>query len=148
MTFKELKLCMAIHKANLHKGDRPRTQDRNQSVEAVFSAWLSLFNDSLFPWSTDDVIHWMGSYRRRRENVLKVKTALAHGCRCYFENRDKGPCSKDAEWGHIVARTNGGADTVANTQIECRAHNNQRREMSIEDYLKSSMTTDLQPVLV
>jgi hypothetical protein len=32
--------------------------------------------------------------------------------------------------------------TVENCHIECRAHNNQRREMSIEDYIKSGMTTE------
>jgi hypothetical protein len=32
--------------------------------------------------------------------------------------------------------------TVENCQIECRAHNNQRREMLIEEYLQSNLTTE------
>lgn len=132
---------MAIHKAGLHKGDRPRMHERHEAVRAVFAEWLALFKTSVFPWNTDDVIHWMGSYRRRKENVLKVEAALAHGCRCYFKRRGKGPCSKDAEWGHVVPRCRGGEDTVRNTQIECRAHNNQRRDMSIEEYMQSDLTT-------
>ncbi len=48
----------------------------------------------------------------------------------------------EVEAGHVVQRCKGGPLTVENGQIECRAHNNQRREMSIEDYLKSTMTTE------
>jgi hypothetical protein len=47
-----------------------------------------------------------------------------------------------------VQRCKGGLLTVENGQIECRAHNNQRREMSIEDYLLSSITTDSRAVPV
>jgi hypothetical protein len=32
--------------------------------------------------------------------------------------------------------------TGENCQIECRAHNNQRREMLIEEYLNSDMVTE------
>jgi hypothetical protein len=44
-----------------------------------------------------------------------------------------------------VPKCRGGDISVANCQIECRAHNNQRRERTIEEYLTSSDTTDLRP---
>lgn len=135
MTFDELRLCMAIHRAKLGNKDRTRSLDRNYAVERVFSEWIELFGDSRFPWAIDDVIRWLISHRKRPENRIKVEIALAHGATCYFANRGKGPCCDLAEWGHVVPRSRGGADTVENGQIECRTHNNGRREATIEDYM-------------
>ena len=152
MTFEELKLCMAIQRANLGGRDRTRTGDRHKAVGQVFWHWLHLFGDSRFPWSIDDVLHWSMQYRKSRQSRMKVQIALAHGETCHFRNRGKGPCCDRAEWGHIVPRCRGGQDTVENGQIECRAHNHQRgvngNVMSIEEYLASPLTTDRQAVVV
>ena len=152
MTFDELKLCMAIHRANLGGRDRTRTGDRHKAVGQVFWNWLHLFGDSRFPWSIDDVLHWSMQYRKSRQSRIKVQIALAHGEACYFRNRGKGPCCDSAEWGHLVPRCRGGKDTVENGQIECRAHNHQRgvngNVMTIEEYLASPLSTDRQAMIV
>lgn len=145
MTFEELRLCMAIHRANLGGRDRTRKEDRHRAVEQVFCNWLELFGESKFPWDTDDVLHWSINYRKGRSNRMKVQIALSHGSECYFKHRGKGPCCRRVEWGHIVPRCRGGKDSVENGQIECRAHNHQRgvngNVMTIEEYLLSSLTT-------
>jgi hypothetical protein len=78
MTFEELRLCMAIHRANLGGRDRTRTGDRHKAVGQVFWQWLHLFGDSRFPWSSDDVLHWSMQYRKSRSSKMKVQVALAH----------------------------------------------------------------------
>lgn len=153
MTFDELRLCMAIHRARLGHKDRPRSHDRNYAVERVFSKWLEIFGESSFPWSVDDVVHWLIAHRKRKDNRIKIEIALAHGWTCYFRNRGKGPCCNVAEWGHIVPRSGGGPDTIENGQIECFSHNRQRGgrvPMTIEEYMASDLTTatlDVQEVI-
>lgn len=144
MTFDELRLCMAIHRADIGSGDRPTHDQRKQVAIAVFGAWMEVHGDSYFPFSMDDVIRMALLYRKRPENQVKIDVALSHGDRCFFKDRGKGPCSEDAELGHLVAKSKGGQADVANCQIECRAHNNQRRERTIEEYLISSDTTEPQ----
>lgn len=96
----------------------------------------------MFPFTIDDIERWSITLRKNTDAKVKVDIALAHGTECYFKRRGKGPCSEEVEAGHIVQRCKGGPLTVENGQIECRAHNNQRREMAIEDYLKSDLTTN------
>ena len=148
MTKNELQLCCAIRRAGLGGGDRPTSEQRRRAATAVVSEWLSLTGDTLFPFTIDDIERWSISLRKSTDAKIKVEIALAHGTECYFKGRGKGPCSKEVEAGHIVQRCKGGLLTVENGQIECRAHNNQRREMSIEDYLLSSITTDSRAVPV
>jgi hypothetical protein len=143
MTFKELYLCAAIHRAELGGSDRPTHMQRKTAAEAVMAAYLDLFDDSYFPFTIDDIAQWSQRYRKGGADIrTKVEIALLHGFRCPFEGRGKGPCCDEAEAGHIVQRSRGGPMTVQNCWIECRAHNNQRRDMSIEEYLASPMTTD------
>ena len=145
MTFDELRLCMAIHKASLGGKERTKKADRHRAVGIVFWNWLNLFGDSRFPWNIDDVVHWAVSYRKDKGKRMKVEIALAHGDECYFKHRGKGDCCNVVEWGHVVPRCRGGADTVENGQIECHSHNHQRgvngNVMSIEEYLLSPLTT-------
>jgi hypothetical protein len=141
MTERELHLCCAIRKANLGGGDRPTTEQRKQAAIAVFAEWVNLTGTSHFPFSIDTIERWSIRLRKNSETKIKVDIALAHGTSCYFKNRGKGPCSEEVEAGHVWQRCNGGPLSVENGQIECRAHNNQRREMSIEDYLKSNLKT-------
>ena len=142
MTEHELHLCCAIRLADLGGGDRPTSEQRRRAASAVVSEWLNLTGDTLFPFTIDDIERWSIALRKSSDAKIKVNIALAHGTECYFRGRGKGPCSEDVEAGHIVQRCKGGPLTVENGQIECRAHNNQRREMSIEDYIKSTMTTE------
>ena len=142
MTFDELRLCMAIHRADIGKGDLPTHDQRKEAATAIFCAWLDVHRDTRFPFSMDDVTRMALLYRKRPEIQVKLEVALLHGDRCFFSGRGKGPCSEDAELGHLVARCKGGLLDVKNCQIECRAHNNQRRERTIEEYLTSSDTTD------
>jgi hypothetical protein len=128
--------------ADLGGGDRPTSDQRRKAALAVFSEWVGLTGDSLFPFTIDAIEKWSITLRKNTDAKIKVDIALAHGASCYFRGRGKGPCSAEVEAGHIVQRCMGGPLTVENGQIECRAHNNQRREMSIEEYMKSSMTTE------
>ena len=52
----------------------------------------------------------------------KTEIARVHGLRCFWPQRGVGPCSDDAEAGHIVARCHGG-------------------ELSIEQYLADKRET-------
>jgi hypothetical protein len=144
MTESELHLCCAIRRANLGGGDRPTSEQRQRAATAVLSEWLFLHGDTRFPFTIDDIERWSMALRKSPDAKIKVDIALAHGTECYFKGRGKGPCSSDVEAGHIVQRCKGGPLTVENGQIECRAHNNQRREMSIEDYMRSTLSTDPQ----
>lgn len=67
---------------------------------------------------------------------MKAKVALEHGTRCFWVGRNVGACSDEAEVGHIVPRCQDGPLTVENCMIECRAHNNERKERTIEQYLQ------------
>lgn len=142
MTENELHLCCAIRLADLGGGDRPTSYQRRRAALAVFAEWINLTGDSLFPFTIDDIERWSITLRKSGDAKIKVDIAMAHGTECYFRGRGKGPCSPEVEAGHVVQRCKGGPLTVENGQIECRAHNNQRREMSIEDYMKSTMTTE------
>lgn len=142
MTENELHLCCAIRLADLGGGDRPTSDQRKRAALAVIAEWLSLTGDSFFPFTIDDIERWSITLRKSGDAKIKVDIALAHGTDCYFKGRGKGPCSAEVEAGHVVQRCKGGPLTVENGQIECRAHNNQRREMSIEDYMKSSLATE------
>lgn len=143
MTENELHLCCAIRSADLGGGDRPTSEQRRHAAAAVLSEWLNLTGDTLFPFTIDDIERWSITIRKSVDAKIKVDIALAHGTECYFKQRGKGPCSADVEAGHIIQHCKGGLLTVENGQIECRAHNNQRREMAIEDYMKSILTTAL-----
>lgn len=145
MTEHELQLCCAVRRADLGGGDRPTSRERRQAAMRVVSEWIEMTGDTLFPFTIDDIEQWSLRLRKNEDTKVKVDIALAHGTECYFKHRNKGPCSEEVEAGHVVQRCKGGPLTVANGQIECRAHNNQRREMSIEDYMKSDLQTQEQP---
>lgn len=135
-------LCCAIRRADLGGADRPTTDQRKRAALAVMAEWVNLTNDSVFPFGIDEIERWSIHLRKSQDAKVKVDIALTHGTECYFKHRGKGPCSDEVEAGHVVPRCNGGPLDVSNGQIECRAHNNQRREMSIEDYLRSGLTTE------
>jgi hypothetical protein len=142
MTENELHLCCAIRLADLGGGDRPTSDQRRRAALSVVAEWINLTGDSMFPFTIDDIERWSIALRKSSDAKIKVDIALAKGTECYFKHNGKGPCSPEIEAGHIVPRCKGGALSVANGQIECRAHNNQRREMSIEAYMASSLTTE------
>lgn len=139
----ELLLWCAISQADLSSADRPTTDQRRRAALAVFAEWVSLTGDSSFPFTIDEIEQ--ASLRLRKSGdagKVKVGIALTHGIYCYFRSRGKGPCCDEVEAGHIWQKWDGGPLTIANGQIECRAHNNQRREMSIEEYMKSDKVTE------
>lgn len=135
MTFDELKLCIAIQDAYLGGGDRPSTAARLEGAKAVLCAWLARYQDTRFPYSIDDIERWRINLRKNTDTRIKTDIAVAHGLRCFWSNRGLGECSDEAEAGHIVARCNGGALSIENAMIECHAHNNERRELTIEEYV-------------
>lgn len=142
MTENELRLCCAIRLADLGGGDRPTSDQRKRAAISVVTEWISLIGDSVFPFTIDDIERWSITLRKSPDAKTKVDIALAHGTDCYFKHRGKGPCSSEVEAGHVLQRCKGGPLTVANGQIECRNHNNQRRDMSIEEYMASDLSTE------
>lgn len=142
MTFLELRLACAIQHADMGGRDPQSRSDRVRAAKRIFDAFLSLHDDSYFPFTVDEVCHLMSSYRKNKATQTKVDIALKHGSfRCFWESRDKGPCSDEVEAGHLVPASRGGELSVANCVIECRAHNNQRSAMQIEEYIGSGKET-------
>jgi hypothetical protein len=146
MTFDELKLCIAIVKADLGGADRPTTAQRLEAAGAVMLQWLRTFECSLFPWTVDAIESCRMRIRKNKDTQMKIEVAMTHGVSCFWSGRGKGPCTEEAECGHLVPRCAGGPLTVGNCVIECRGHNNQRREMTIEQYLNSPLTTEFSDV--
>lgn len=141
MKFPELILCMAIAKAG-RCPDTPRSnQQRRELAMRVFPEWLFIVSDSAFPFSIDDIVHWDTVMRKNKNTQVKVKVAERHGVRCFWEGRGKGACCDEVECGHLWQSCKGGPLSIENCVIECRSHNNQRREMSVEEYIKSSLST-------
>lgn len=141
MTFSELKLCMAIVKADLGGGDRPIHKQRLESAHSVMVEFLYLFEESYFPYSIDDVERWRLNIRKQTDTRIKVEVAMLHGTRCFWAHRNMGECSNDAECGHLIPASQNGPLTIANCIIECRAHNNERRALTIEEYIKAKGLT-------
>lgn len=137
MNTPELMLCMAIKRARLGGADRSSAMHRAEDAKAVMAAWVDVVEDSLFPFTIDDIDRWRLNLRKNRDVQTKVDIAEAHGASCFWRSRGKGPCSIEIHAGHIVADCNGGELTVANGQIECAWHNTQRQAMSIEQYLSA-----------
>lgn len=143
VTFLELRLACAIYEAGMGGRDPQSRRDRTSATQDVFAAYLALHDDSYFPFTVDQVCHMMSTYRKNKATQTKVEIAIAHGMMsCFWESRGKGPCSDDVEAGHLVPASQGGELTVGNCIIECRAHNNQRRAMQIEDYIRSGKETE------
>lgn len=143
MTFEELQLCMAIHRAGRGSDTPTKQAQRLALASRVLIEWLSMTGDTKFPFSIDDIVHFATAMRKNKDTRTKVNVALSHGTRCFWESRNKGPCCTNAECGHLVPNSKGGPLSVQNCVIECRAHNNQRRAMTIEEYIRSDLTTEV-----
>lgn len=140
ITFDELLLLVAIDKTP--GGIPDPSESRREYVEQVRNIYCRMSGDILFPFTADQVADLAYKHRKTGGPKLKAKIAEAHGTQCFWTHRGKGPCSDEAEGGHILPRSGGHELTVANGIIECRAHNHQRSAMSIEEYLLSSTTTE------
>lgn len=141
MTFDQLKLLCAVRKANLGSGDPVSDQRRMEWARTVFETYTELFQTVRFPFEVDDVMQVFYSQRKNANTQTKADIALTHGVECFWRNRGKGPCCDNAEAGHLIPNCEDGPLTVENCVIECRAHNNQRRAMHIEQYLQSDKAT-------
>jgi len=142
MTFNELELCIAIENAG-RCPDTPKTQQqRLELAMRVFPEWLRASGDSVFPFTIDEIVQWDTAIRKNKACQTKVEVAQLHGVSCFWKNRGKGPCCQQAECGHLHPNSQGGPLSVENCVIECRAHNNQRRDMTIEKYIVSPQTTN------
>lgn len=132
---------MAIRQVDGLGKDRQTHQDRMEFAKQVHSAWATMTGEVYFPFLLDEVQVLSVRLRKSMDTRIKVDIALHNGSDCFWLHRDKGPCSDQAEAGHLIPRCQGGELTVANGIIECRAHNNQRREMLVEQYLMSELRT-------
>lgn len=135
MTFDELRLLVAIQRANVVFRDGAADRERLQVCKEVAATFADLTGDVEFPFDRSDVWLQGVSWRKSQDKRTKAEVAFQHGFMCFWVGRGKGPCSDEAEVGHLVPRCHGGELTVANCIIECRNHNNQRRELTIEEYL-------------
>lgn len=145
MTFNELALCIAIKRAG-RSPDTPRTQEQRLDLaKRVMLEWLLMTKESLFPFTIDEIVEADTRIRKNKDTRTKVSVAEAHGAHCFWEGRNKGPCCQEAECGHLWQNSQGGPMSVENCVIECRSHNNQRRDMSVEEYIRSDWTTNATP---
>lgn len=135
MTFSELNLVIAIKRLNCGSRDYNSQRERLIFAIRVQSEYCRIRGETVFPFTVDDVHAAYLKLRKNADTKLKAEIADTHGVRCFWIGRGKGDCDEDAEAGHIVPRCKGGPLTVANAMIECRKHNNARREKSIEEYL-------------
>ena len=142
MTFDELWLLVAIQKANVSFRDGANDLERQEVCKQVASMFSDITEDVLFPFTVNDVWTHGVSWRKSPDKGIKAEVAFAHGFACFWNGRDKGPCCNEAEVGHLVPRCRDGKLSVANCVIECRSHNNQRRELTVEEYLLSDKTTE------
>jgi len=140
MKFKDLKLLVAIR--GLETGRDPQSEhNRLEFARTVQHEYADLYRDTCFPWTVNEVCEIAAQLRKNTNNKLKADIASAHGYKCFWSSRAKGPCSDDVEAGHVIAAKTGAPLSVENGMIECRSHNNQRRDRTIEDYLKSDDVT-------
>lgn len=145
MKFDELKLLVAISrakKATLGGSDPVTDADRLRYADVVRDEYAAITSDIYFPWTTSEVITLAVNHRKQTSTKIKAEIAEAHGYECFWRHRQKGPCCDEAEGGHVIPQASGADLSVANGMIECRSHNNQRRERSIEQYLASNDRTD------
>lgn len=142
MLFRELKLLIAIRSLRTKSRDYLTAADRLEFAMKVQRQYALLFQTVEFPFSIDDVIAIYMAMRKNKNTRTKGDIAATHGTTCFWAGRGKGDCSDECEAGHLVPACRNGELSVANCIIECRAHNNQRREMTIEEYLISTKTTD------
>jgi len=144
MTFDELRIAVAVVLAK--SPDEPWIRDacteseRLDYARKVQGQHMLLSRDCFFPFTVDEVIRVAFNVRKQPDTRIKAEVAMTHGWECFWRNRNKGPCDDTAECGHLVPRCKGGELTIPNCVIECRSHNNQRREMTIEEYLSSELT--------
>jgi hypothetical protein len=136
MTFDELELLVTIGKLKPGGRDYLTDQERLELVQLVQQQYCLWNRDAHFPYSLDAVVIAYMKYRKNKDTRTKAEIAAAHGTKCFWKHRGKGPCSAEAEAGHLVPKSCGGELSVANCVIECRAHNQERGIMSIEQYLE------------
>jgi hypothetical protein len=143
MKFNELQLEVAIHKTDA-RFDPLADEQRTELAKRVFATWVEIFGTSVFPFEIGEIAIAKRRMQKASSKLRAFEIAIEHNqWDCFWRNRGKGPCSDEVEAGHIVARSNGAGDlTIENAVIECSAHNNQRKAMTIEEYLSSPMTTD------
>lgn len=141
MKFTELNLLIAIRRTPDLGSDKPTDAKRLEYARAVHANFVAITGDIQCPFNVDDVIIHSINMRKQPDTRTKADIAELHGSKCFWESRGKGPCSDDVEAGHLVPACLGGEMTVENGIIECRAHNNQRRELTIEEYLRSDKVT-------
>ncbi len=141
MKFSDLQLLVAVGSLQ-RKGDPISDHARFKHAEAVRAKFTRLFRTTCFPWSVSEVMELCIVYRKNITVRVKADIAAKHGFECFWKHRHKGPCCDEVEGGHVVSRADGAGElTVQNGMIECRSHNNQRRERTIEEYLISDDVT-------
>lgn len=148
MTFAELELLMAIRKCGTFGRDIKTDGERLEYAKRVAMQYADMTQNVVFAFKVDDVLHMQRQMRKNPSTRLKADVAIRFGTRCFWDGRNKGPCDDNAELGHITPRSRGGSDDMSNLMIECRAHNNQRRDMSIEEYIASVASTRVDSVTV
>lgn len=140
MTFQELQLAMAISKAGTTARDAIPRVEQLEMMAGIQRVFTLVFDGEPFPFNVDEVIRMATTLRKSPSARIKADVAMIHGHRCFWHGRNKGPCTEDAECGHLVPNSSGGELSVANCVIECRGHNNQRSNRTIEQYIDSELS--------
>jgi len=74
-----------------------------------------------------------------RKAELIVETARKHGRHCFYRGRGLGECSDELSIDRIIPGSRGGQYDIRNCVIACLKHNEQRGDLSIEEYLSNAL---------
>ena len=100
-----------------------------KSVGFYRRAWIK--------WFEGFGVNCTNNFNRTTRHISKlqliVEVAKRRGTQCFYA--PLGGCSADVEIDRIRPGSKGGKYTIANCVLACRAHNNARRDRSIEEFL-------------
>jgi len=94
------------------------------------------------PFTMEQMLQVWGTFGRAltvegemKKSELIVLVARTHGRRCFYCGRGKGECSNEVTLDRIVPGSRGGKYTVENCMLACSAHNTQRGNQPLEQFL-------------
>lgn len=141
MTFDDLPLYQAVHKV-YQAVEQPGSDDWiSHNAKRAYSLVLTEivnsggWTEQGIPWSMERVVEVWRDLRKAPKARLKCEVSLTHGSRCFYANRNAGPCSAEVDLDRIIPESRGGQYTLENCIIVCSAHNRARGDRLIEDFL-------------
>lgn len=142
MTFADLALYDAVYSV-YSETDSPRSDLwlREPMCEVIYRAvnarmprdTLATMDRILSAWAAFGKSVAVSEGLKKSELIVMV--GRAHGRRCFYCGRGRGPCSDEVALDRIIPGSRGGQYTLENCVIACAFHNSQRGDSAIEEYL-------------